>query len=110
MDEQGGFISTEFVRGELNNEGVVVVTPSTDGAVIQLNGSKSAFQKADGTWEQVGPFTNFRINAVSTDEKTFVGAKYPGLPVDSTGRAAIWTANKETVLPLIPGTESYWLR
>ncbi|MDQ8185813.1 right-handed parallel beta-helix repeat-containing protein [Pelagicoccus sp. SDUM812002] len=107
-DEEGGFISTESVKWELIEEDDAEVTPSVDGSVVKLNEEISAIQRANGKWEEEGTFTNFRVNAVSADSNTFVGVKYPGLPEDSTAKAAVWTNTTETILPLIPGTEDFF--
>lgn len=101
-DAQGGFIRTEFVRWEINEEGEVEVTPSTDGPVIELNETLSAYLQANGEWNDLDDFNNYNVNGVSEDQKTFVGTKFfPGQNTDR--RAAIWTANSETLIPLLPG-------
>ncbi|MCH6256314.1 right-handed parallel beta-helix repeat-containing protein [Puniceicoccaceae bacterium K14] len=110
-NDEGLFLPIEPVKWELidkdENGDVVEVTPSVDGSVIELNDEMSAIQLANGKWREVGDFTNFRVNAVSADRSTFVGVKYPGLPGDTTAKAAVWTEDTEIIFPLIEGTEDF---
>ena len=70
--------------------------------------NKTARQLANGKWSMQDSFNGYNVHAVSADGRTFVGTKISGNSANSTRRAAVWTEETETIIPIPPGFDAYF--